>query len=191
MRTDGQLSFKYSNPSVCITAVGQKYIILTKAYSSHYCTKTSNEKGDEMENVAKVQLWTDVLQWKREKCKTSRQTSQYKSTWKNKIPLKFSGNAMTFKHTAFSWKQWCCSANANVVATVFIATSSQSLASHSNLSLSSAYLSAAASRCWDIRVEAHFEFKPTISCISGRASQYMKWSNACNCLDNKGKRKLS
>ena len=96
-----------------------------------------------------------------------------------RLPLKFSGSPMNLRHTSFSWKQWCCSAKANVVATVFMATSSQSLASQSNLSLSRAYRSAAASRCWAIRVEAHLEFRPKRSCISGRASQYIKWSKTC------------
>lgn len=97
----------------------------------------------------------------------------------NNSPLRFSGKATNFRHTDFSWKQWCCSARANVVATVFIATSSQRLASHINLSLSIPYRSAAARRCWAIKVEAPFEFKPVSSSISGSASQYIKWSRAC------------
>lgn len=94
------------------------------------------------------------------------------------VPLRFSGNATNLRQTAFSWKQWCCSANANVVATVLIATSSQRLASQSNLSLSKPYRSAAANRCWDINVDAHFEFNPVSSSISGSVSQYIKWSRA-------------
>lgn len=99
--------------------------------------------------------------------------------WKG-LPLKFSGSAMNLRHTSFSWKQWCWSAKANVVATVFMATSSQSLTSQSNLSLSRAYRSAAASRCWAISVKAHLKFPPKSSCMSGRASQYIKWSKTCS-----------
>lgn len=106
---------------------------------------------------------------------------------KRNSPLRFSGIATNLRHTAFNWKQWCCSAKANVVATVLMATSSQSLASQSIRSLSSPYLSAAASRCWDINVEAHFELRPVRSCMSGRESQYIKWSSACK-VRNRGKR---
>lgn len=95
------------------------------------------------------------------------------------LPLKFSGNAMNLRHTSFSWRQRCCSANANVVATLFMAMSSQSLASQSNLSLSRAYRSPAASRCWAIRVEAHLEVTPQSSSMPGSSSQYIKWSNTC------------
>lgn len=42
----------------------------SQVYSFDYCTKTSNENGDEMENVAKDQVSTEVFQWKKEKCKT-------------------------------------------------------------------------------------------------------------------------
>lgn len=97
---------------------------------------------------------------------------------------------MNLRHTAFSWKQWCCSAKAKVVATVFMATFSQSFASESNLSLSRPYLSAAASRCCAIRVEAHFEFTPASSSKSGRSSQYMKCRKACKLISQKERKIL-
>ncbi|BAF26559.1 Os10g0426700 [Oryza sativa Japonica Group] len=87
--------------------------------------------------------------------------------------FRFSGELRKSKHAFLRPSQWCCSASARTVATELTSMRSHSFSSHTSLSLSMAYLSAATSRCWHM-APSSFSF------ISGNESVYAKRSSALN-----------
>ena len=80
--------------------------------------------------------------------------------------------AINSMQTSLRSLQWCCSAKTNVVA---ISTSmpTQSLLSQSSFSLSSPYLSAATSRCWNFAIPPHLQWSS-----SSKESVYTNWRSA-------------